>query len=74
MYAIRSYYVDLEATELLEAALGAYEGALLLVSHDRFFLGRTVAKRWRFVPKGREVLIVEERAESIMGTEEDKGV
>lgn len=54
-------HLDLDATELLETALAAYAGALLLVSHDRPFLAQTVTKRWHFVPKGETVLIVEER-------------
>ena len=53
-------HLDLEAIELLETALARYEGALLLVSHDRLFLERTVRRQWRFVPKRTEVLISEE--------------
>ncbi|WP_345986046.1 ATP-binding cassette domain-containing protein [Sulfurimonas sp. HSL-1656] len=52
-------HLDLEAIELLEAALTAYEGALLLVSHDRPFLAQTVTTRWHFVEQGAEVLITE---------------
>ncbi len=53
-------HLDIEAIELLETALTAYEGALLLVSHDRPFLERTVNRRWHFVSKGTEVVITEE--------------
>ncbi len=35
--------LDLETLDLLEEALGAYDGTLLLVSHDRDFLDRVVA-------------------------------
>lgn len=43
-------HLDLDATEALEAALAAYDGALLVVSHDEVFLkrlsiGRTVELR-----------------------------
>jgi ATPase subunit of ABC transporter with duplicated ATPase domains len=33
-------HLDLEAIEQLEEALGDYEGALLLVTHDRWMLER----------------------------------
>ena len=52
-------HLDTEAIELLETALTAYEGALLLVSHDRPFLERTVNRRWHFVSRGTEVVITE---------------
>jgi len=35
--------LDMDTLDLLEDALGNYEGTLLLVSHDREFLDRTVA-------------------------------
>jgi len=35
--------LDMDTLDLLEDALGDYEGTLLLVSHDREFLDRTVA-------------------------------
>lgn len=41
-------HLDLVATESLEAALREYGGALLLVSHDRLFLERTVTREWHF--------------------------
>jgi ATP-binding cassette subfamily F protein 3 len=37
-------HLDIPAKEMLEEALRAYEGAALLVSHDRYFIGR-VANR-----------------------------
>jgi ATP-binding cassette subfamily F protein 3 len=37
-------HLDIPAKEMLEDALRAYEGAALLVSHDRYFIGR-VANR-----------------------------
>ncbi|MHC3994033.1 ATP-binding cassette domain-containing protein [Thiomicrolovo sp. ZZH C-3] len=54
-------HLDLEAVELLETALKAYEGALLLVSHDRIFLERTVTKRWHFSAQDGGISIVETR-------------
>lgn len=35
-------HLDMEATEWLERYIGEYRGAVLLVSHDRYFLDRTV--------------------------------
>jgi ATP-binding cassette subfamily F protein 3 len=37
-------HLDLTALEWLEEYLRGYQGALLLVSHDRYFLDRTVSK------------------------------
>ena len=52
-------HLDLPAIEELEAALDAYEGTLLLVTHDRELLERVAISRWVTVPgDGR---IVEER-------------
>lgn len=37
-------HLDLEAVAWLEGFLASYQGALLLVSHDRYFLNKTVSK------------------------------
>jgi ATP-binding cassette subfamily F protein 3 len=39
-------HLDVEAAEWLENYLVNYQGALLLVSHDRYFLDRVVEKIW----------------------------
>jgi len=46
-------HLDIPAREALEEALIAYEGAILLVSHDRYFLDRVINK----------LLILPERAQ-----------
>jgi ATPase subunit of ABC transporter with duplicated ATPase domains len=45
-------HLDLPAVERLEAALAAYPGALLLVSHDDAFARATTSLRWR-IASGR---------------------
>jgi ATPase subunit of ABC transporter with duplicated ATPase domains len=42
-------HLDIVSIGCLEEALAAYEGALLLVSHDRAFLEALVSTRWEFV-------------------------
>ncbi|MBR3397782.1 MAG: ABC-F family ATP-binding cassette domain-containing protein [Lachnospiraceae bacterium] len=37
-------HLDLKAVEWLESFLSSYRGALLIVSHDRYFLDKTVSK------------------------------
>lgn len=39
-------HLDVEMIEALEAALDAYEGTLILVSHDRRFLSRLATRVW----------------------------
>ena len=39
-------HLDLHSVEALERALAAYPGALLLVSHDRRFLGACTSRTW----------------------------
>jgi ATP-binding cassette subfamily F protein uup len=45
--------LDAETLELLEELLGAFEGTLLLVSHDREFLDHVVTSTWVFEGAGR---------------------
>ncbi|AEB12304.1 ABC-F family ATP-binding cassette domain-containing protein [Marinithermus hydrothermalis] len=40
-------HLDLETIEALEAALAAYAGTLIVVSHDRAFLDRVATRTWR---------------------------
>jgi len=41
--------LDIETLELLEERLAAYQGTLLLISHDRAFLDNVVTDTWAFM-------------------------
>src|SRR5690606_35479885 len=45
-------HLDIEAVEWLEHALHEWEGAVLIVSHDRYFLDNTVNTIWEMSPRG----------------------
>jgi ATP-binding cassette subfamily F protein 3 len=36
--------IDIASAEVLEAALDEFEGTVLVISHDRYFLDRTVSR------------------------------
>jgi ATP-binding cassette subfamily F protein 3 len=48
-------HLDLEAIEWLEHTLREWEGAALIVSHDRFFLDNTVGTIWEMSRGGIEI-------------------
>ncbi|GAB4281054.1 MAG: ABC-F family ATP-binding cassette domain-containing protein [Candidatus Promineifilaceae bacterium] len=45
-------HLDITAVEWLEATLQRWQGALLIVSHDRYFLDRVVNQIWDLTPTG----------------------
>ena len=45
-------HLDLEAVEWLEHALSAWDGAVLIVSHDRYFIDNTANTIWEMSPHG----------------------
>ncbi len=47
-------HLDIEAVEWLEHTLGEWEGAVLVVSHDRYFLDHTVHTIWEMSPTAIE--------------------
>ncbi|HEU4472914.1 MAG TPA: ABC-F family ATP-binding cassette domain-containing protein [Flavisolibacter sp.] len=42
-------HLDIHSTELLIDALTRYEGSIILVSHDRYFISKTANKIWEIV-------------------------
>ena len=48
-------HLDIEAVEWLEHKLREWEGAVLIVSHDRFFLDNVVGTFWEMTRSGIEV-------------------
>ena len=42
-------HLDMHSCELLVEALNKYEGSLILVSHDRYFISKTANKIWEIV-------------------------
>jgi len=48
-------HLDLQAVEFLEGYLRAFPGALLFVSHDRYFLDQIAQTIWELSPHGMEV-------------------
>ena len=47
-------HLDVEAIEWLESTLQTWQGALLIVSHDRYFLDRAVNRIWELSRAGIE--------------------
>jgi ATP-binding cassette, subfamily F, member 3 len=48
-------HLDIEAVEWLEKTLRLWEGAILIVSHDRYFLDNSANTIWEMSPAGIEV-------------------
>ncbi len=42
-------HLDMHSVELLAAALNKYEGSIVFVSHDRYFISKTANKIWEIV-------------------------
>ena len=42
-------HLDMHSVDLLAEALDKYEGSLILVSHDRYFISKTANKIWEIV-------------------------
>ncbi len=61
-------HLDIAATEWLEAYLHDWDGAVLLVSHDRYFLDQVVTSIWEMTPamelyRGKYSAYIQQRAD-----------
>lgn len=45
--------LDLDTLRILEDALGAFDGGVVVVTHDRYLLNKLVASLWIFEEEGR---------------------
>ena len=47
-------HLDISAVEWLEGTLRRWDGALIIVSHDRYFLDRVINRVWELSPSGSD--------------------
>jgi ATP-binding cassette subfamily F protein 3 len=45
-------HLDLSSQEAFETALGEFEGTILAIAHDRYFINRFAQVTWHFTPEG----------------------
>lgn len=45
-------HLDLASQEAFESALGTFEGTILAIAHDRYFIDRFAQVIWQFLPDG----------------------
>ncbi len=45
-------HLDLSSQEAFEAALSEFEGTILAIAHDRYFIDRFAQVTWYFTPEG----------------------
>ena len=50
-------HLDIQSCEALESALQSYEGTLLIISHDRYFINKMADKIYALTPNGIEQYI-----------------
>jgi len=60
-------HLDLPSQEAFEAALSSFEGSILAIAHDRYFVDRFAQMIWRFTPEGLETELSSEMVQAIMG-------
>jgi len=50
-------HLDIYSKEILEDALNRYEGTVLYISHDRYFINKTAQKLYELSPKGARLFL-----------------
>jgi ATP-binding cassette, subfamily F, member 3 len=60
-------HLDLPSQEAFEAALSSFEGSILAIAHDRYFVDRFAQVVWRFTSEGLETELSSDLVQSIMG-------
>jgi len=59
-------HLDLESQEAFETALSSFEGTILAIAHDQYFIDRFAQIIWRFAPEGVQAQLTEAMVELIM--------
>ncbi len=60
-------HLDLPSQEAFEAALSSFEGSILAIAHDRYFVDRFAQVIWRFTGEGLQTELSSEMVQAIMG-------
>jgi ATP-binding cassette subfamily F protein 3 len=59
-------HLDLASQEAFESALSSFEGTILAIAHDRYFIERFAQVIWEFTPLGLSVELTRETVQRIM--------
>lgn len=59
-------HLDLPSQEAFESALSSFEGTILAIAHDRYFIERFAQVIWEFSPQGLSVELTRETVQRIM--------
>ena len=62
-------HLDLASQEAFESALGTFEGTILAIAHDRYFIDRFAQIIWQFLPDGLHADFSGDFIAEIMGEE-----
>lgn len=59
-------YLDLESQEAFETALASFEGTILAIAHDQYFIERFAQVIWRFHPDGLQAQLTDAMVELML--------
>jgi ATP-binding cassette subfamily F protein 3 len=59
-------HLDLASQEAFESALSSFEGTILAIAHDRYFIDRFAQVIWEFTPQGLSIELTRETVHKIM--------